>query len=149
MKQLHHGLLLLSLSLLLGLLIVPAYVVAPILFQELDSHQAGIIAGKIFHLANPIILILCFLIFIEWRRMQASIFLWASLCLLAFCIGMNEFMISPVLQDIKAQAGPINLLNDDDPMRSKFFLIHGCSAVLHLIASLCGLFIATRPAKDA
>lgn len=148
MKQLHRSLLLLSLSLILGLLIVPAYVVAPILFQQLDSHQAGLIAGSIFHLANPIILILCFVIAIEWRGMQASMFLWGSLGVLAFSIGMNEFMISPVLQDLKAQAGPINLLDDDDPLRSKFFLVHGCSSVFHLIASLCALFMVVRPAKN-
>jgi len=147
MKQLHRSLLNLSISLILGLLIVPAYVVAPILFQNLDRHLAGEIAGHIFHLSNIIVLILAFIILIEWRRMHVSLLLWIFVLLLIFCIGMNEFAIAPVLQGIKIEAGPINLLDKDDPLRSQFFLIHGCSAVLHLIASLCAFFIVIRPAK--
>jgi len=149
MKTLHHSLLLLSLSLILGLLVVPAYVVAPILFQELESHQAGEIAGEIFHLANPIVLILSLVICIEWWRMQAGVLLWSVLFLLMFSVGMNAFAIAPLLQDIKAQAGPINLLDEDDVMRSQFFLVHGCGAVMHLIASLCALLMVMRPAKHA
>jgi len=63
----------------------------------------------------------------------------------------NEFGVSPVMADLKAEAGPIDALAKDDPQRALFGLWHGISAVFHLLASLSAALLvalgAIRPVQ--
>lgn len=145
----------LCLGLILGLLVVPGYVVAPVLFANAGSSSlAGSLAGDVFHMANTSILFLIAAVLVFWFRMKKSgaeigKVRWLSLIIVALMVVGNEFGVAPVIADLKAQAGPIDGLDKDDPQRTLFGLWHGVSAVFHLIASLAAALLlalgAMRP----
>lgn len=130
----------LCLALMLGLLVVPGYVVTPVLFAKAGSHAlAGSLAGDIFHLANLGLLFLVVAVMLFWSRMgKAGVAIghlrWALLLVVVVLIAVNEFGITPVIVDLKAQMGPIDLVAKDDPVRKLFGIWHGVSAVIHLMA---------------
>jgi len=152
----------LCLALVLGLLIVPAYVVVPVLFAKLDSTaQAGHLAGDIFHMANTGIVFLITAVLVFWFRMQKSGLTigrtrWLLLGVVALLVAGNEFAVTPVIMDLKtqisAQVGSYDALSADDPLRKMFGLWHGVSAIVHLLASLCATLLvalgAMRPVES-
>jgi len=72
-----------------------------------------------------------------WMRSHAAGRLnWILLLLVILLISINEFGISPLIQDIKDSVGAIDALAKDDPQRMQFGMYHGISAVCHLLASL-------------
>ncbi|MDX8391316.1 MAG: DUF4149 domain-containing protein [Mariprofundaceae bacterium] len=134
---LRAGAVRLSLALVLALLIVPAYVVAPVLFSLLDSHaQAGHLAGAVFHIGNRSILVLLLAIAAFWWQRQAGRLRWILLLGLACVVGINEFSLSPLMEGLKSSMGSIDALPMNDPQRAEFGMWHGISAVLHLFAAL-------------
>jgi len=145
----------LCLALILGLQAVSGYVVAPVLFARAGSTAlAGALAGDIFHLANIGLLFLAAAVTVFWLRMQRSGMVigrlrWSLLAVLALLIAANEYGVSPVIADLKAQMGPIDQLADDDPQRKLFGVWHGVSALIHLFATLSAALLvacgATRP----
>jgi len=127
----------LALALVLALLVVPGYVVAPVLFSVLDSHaQAGHVAGAIFHISNRGLLFLLLAIAAFWWQREAGRLRWVLLIAVLCLIGTNEFIISPVIQDLKVAMGPIDAVPADDPQRAAFGMWHGVSAIMHLFSSL-------------
>ncbi len=136
-----------SLALVLALLVVPGYVVAPVLFSLLDSHaQAGHVAGSIFHIANRGLLVLLLAVAAFWWRRETGRLRWILLFVAVCLIGANEFILSPVIQDLKLAMGPIDAVPAGDPQRAEFGMWHGVSAILHLIASLtAALLVALGP----
>lgn len=148
----------LCLGLILGLLVVPGYVVAPVLFAKAGSASlAGALAGDVFHMANMSILFLVAAVLVFWFRMHKNGSVigqvrWLSLIVVVLMVVGNEFGVSPVIADLKAQAGPIDQLAKDDPQRVLFGLWHGFSAVFHLIASLAAALLlasgAVRPSQS-
>jgi len=148
----------LCLALILGLLVVSAYVVAPVLFNHLDSGLAGTLAGDIFHLANMGVILLVAAVAVFWFRMVKSgsdigRVRWGLLLVIGLLVVANEYGIAPVIADIKAQIGSFDAVADDDPQRKLFGLWHGVSAVVHLLASLCAAALvasgAVRPGQCA
>ena len=147
----------LCLALMLGLLVVPAYVVVPVLFDKAGSVTlAGALAGDVFHLANMGILLLIIAVLVFWFRMvkggaDIGRVRWGLLLVISLLVASNEYGIAPLIAEIKAQAGSLDVLAEDDPQRKLFGLWHGVSAVLHLLASLCAAFLvalgAVRPGK--
>ena len=145
----------LCLALMLGLLVVPGYVVVPVLFAKAGSMSlAGALAGDIFHLTNMALLFLAVAVMLFWSRMtKAGLVIgrlrWALLVLVAVLIVGNEYGITPVIMDLKSQMGPIDLVAKDDPLRKVFGIWHGVSAVIHMLAAiamlgLVGLGAASR-----
>jgi len=133
----------LALALVLALLVVPGYVVAPVLFANLDtSAQAGQLAGLIFHASNRGILILLIAVALFWWR-AASVgrWRWALLTGLLLICGINEFAIAPHMQAMKDAMGPIDAVPEGSPERAAFGMWHGISAVLHLVASLMAVLL--------
>jgi len=116
--------------------------VAPVLFAKAGSVSlAGALAGDIFHLANMALIFLAAAVLVFWLRMQKSGAVigrlrWSLLLLLAALIIGNEYGVSPVLADLKAQIGPMDLVADDDPLRKVFGMWHGISALIHLFAAI-------------
>ena len=96
-KPIHFSGLRLSLALMLGLLVVPAYVVAPILFAELESLQAGLIAGKIFHVSNIAVLILAVAAMVFAFRIQVQKSTWYLLGFLVLMVAINAFGVSAMM----------------------------------------------------
>jgi len=129
----------LSLALMAGLLIVTGYVVVPVLFaRAASSAEAGMLAGHIFHVVNKGVLLLAIAVALFWWRMGGVGKLrWAILLLVMMSVVVNEFVLTPVIVDIKNQAGPIDLLAKDHPQRVAFGMWHGISAGIHLLGSLC------------
>jgi len=134
---LRAGSLRLSLAMVLGLLTISAYVVAPILFAQLDSHQAGMIAGAMFYLVNIGVLFLSLAVAMFWFRMkEKSLLLWLPLLFLALLVAANAFILAPHMQALKDAVGVMSELAKDDPQRMQFGILHGISAVCHLLAAL-------------
>ena len=137
----------LCLALILGLLVVSGYVVVPVLFAKAGSTTlAGSLAGDVFHMANTSILILVATVAVFWLRMKKSgaeigKLRWLPLIVVLLMVVGNEFGVSPIIADLKAQAGPIDALAKSDPQRVMFGLWHGVSAVFHLIASLAAALL--------
>jgi len=148
----------LCLALMLGLLVVPGYVVAPVLFAKAGSLSlAGSLAGDIFHLANMGLLFLAVAVMLFWSRMgKAGMVIgrlrWGLWLLVVVLIAVNTYGITPLIVDLKAQMGPIDLVAKDDPLRKMFGIWHGVSAVIHLLAviatvGLVGLGAAGQSSK--
>jgi len=135
---LRMGAMRLCLALMLGLLVVSGYVVAPQLFAHVGSRaMAGMLAGHIFHLANSGVLILGVALLAFWLRSgQKSRVRWGLLAALILLVAVNEFAVTPGIAALKTEAGDITQLAADDPLRVRFGMWHGISAILHLLASL-------------
>jgi len=133
----------LCLALMLGLLVVSGYVVAPVLFAHAGSTSlAGALAGDVFHIANRGVLVLAVAVAVFWLRMRKSgadigRLRWLLVVLVAALMAGNEFGIAPMIVELKAQMGSFDALAADDPQRQLFGLWHGVSAVMHLLASVC------------
>ncbi len=135
----------LCLALVLGLLVVSGYVVAPVLFANAGSTTlAGALAGDVFHVANRGVIFLVAAVMVFWLRMSKSgceigRLRWIFAVLVGALIAGNEFGIAPIIADLKAQIGSFDALAADDPQRQLFGLWHGVSAIIHLLASLCAV----------
>jgi len=139
---LRAGAVRLSLALVLALLIVPGYVVAPVLFVNLHSQaQAGHLAGIIFHIANRGILILLLAIALFWWKRCAGRRRWIMLGVVACLVGANEFLLAPVMEALKLAMGSIDALPPGDPQRAAFGMWHGISATLDLLATLVSIVL--------
>lgn len=128
----------LMLALMFGLLVVSGYVVAPILFAKAgSSHEAGRLAGEIFHVVNNGVIIMAVAVAAFWFRMKSVTKLnWGMLLVLGSLVAINEYGVFPMIAELKLAAGPIDALADDDPLRQTFGMWHGVSAVIHLLASI-------------
>ena len=143
-KGIHFSGLRLSLALMLGLLVVPAYVVAPMLFSVLESAQAGSIAGKIFYTSNLAILILAVAAALFCRRIQVKKSTWYLLGLVMLMVAINAFGVTSMMAMIKAEAGDISMLADDDPLRWAFAFWHGMGSILQLITTMLVVVLVMR-----
>jgi len=134
---------------MLGLLVVPGYVVAPVLFAKAGSISlAGSLAGSVFHLANTGLLLLAAAVTVFWLRMgksgmYAGKWRWSLLVSLALLVAANEYGVSPVIADLKMQIGSMDLLADDDPQRKLFGMWHGVSALIHLFAAIAAAVLVS------
>ncbi len=148
---LRIGAMRLCLALMLGLLVVSGYVVAPQLFAHADSHaMAGMLAGHIFHLANSGVLILGVALLTFWLRVgQKSRVRWGLLTGLLLLVAANEFAVAPWIAALKTEAGSITQLAADDPLRARFGMWHGISAIIHLLASLLATLLVALGAGGA
>jgi len=127
----------LSLALVLALLVIPGYVVIPVLFANLDSHAlAGHLAGNIFHIANRGILLLLLAVTAFWWKRGVGRWRWIMLAVVACLVGVNEFLLSPVMEGLKSAMGSIDALPTGDPKRIEFGIWHGASFILHVLSSL-------------
>ncbi|MDQ6984057.1 MAG: DUF4149 domain-containing protein [Ghiorsea sp.] len=143
-KNIHFSGLKLSLALILGLLVVPAYVVAPMLFAELESAQAGLIAGKVFYTSNLAILILAVAAALFCQRIQVKKSTWYLLGLVGFMVAINAFGVTSMMTMIKAEAGDITALDKDDPLRWAFAFWHGMGSMIHLITTVLVVVLVMR-----
>ncbi len=140
----------LCLAMMLALLVVPGYVVAPVLFAKAGSSaEAGMLAGHVFHLANGAILLFAAALAFFWRRIGVSRMRWLLLGGLALLVAGNEFGLAPLMADLKQQMGPIDAVPDDDPQRQDFGMLHGISALLHLAASLMAVVLVGMGTGEA
>ncbi len=128
----------LALAMMLGLIVVSGYVVTPLLFAKLaTSAEAGRLAGELFHLVNIGVLILAAAVAGFWIRIKEPGRLnWIMLAAVVLLLVLNEFILFPQLAELKAQTGPIDQLAADDVRRGEFGILHGASAIVHLLAAV-------------
>ena len=122
------------LTLWVGSLWVAGFVVAPLLFAELDSRaQAGSVAGSLFTLTSYIGLVCGSLLLlvngtvfrcINWR-------LVVIVCMLLLG-AVGQFVITPMVADLRVQG------LTDTP---RFGQLHGLASVLFIITSVLGLVL--------
>lgn len=137
----------LCLALILGLLVVPAFVAAPLLFHVLDDRMlAGEIAGRMFHICNTGVLLLGFAVAAFWLRRGVARSAWLLLALLLLTVALNEFAVAGVLAEIKAAAGQLTALPATHPLRQRFGFWHGVSVGLHLVSAVAAaILVALQP----
>jgi len=140
----HQAGLKLSLALMLGLLVVPGYVLAPILFAELSSAQAGLIAGKVFYVSNIAILILACAAAAFCYRIQVTKATWYLLIAVAVLVVANAFGVSTMIAMIKTEAGDITSLSPEEPLRWAFAFWHGLGSILHLISAILMVILVMK-----
>ena len=122
------------LTLWVGSLWVAGFVVAPLLFAELDSRaQAGSVAGSLFTLTSYIGLVCGSLLLlvngtvfrcINWR-------LVVIVCMLLL-VAVGQFVITPMVADLRVQG------LSGTP---RFGQLHGLASVLFIITSVLGLVL--------
>lgn len=123
------------LALWVGALWTVGFVVAPVLFAELDRSTAGTIAGILFRYLNHAgLLIGAFLLL---RNRLSPMPATAPALLLALMLGMiliNEFGFAPQIAALR-EAG--FAAGSADAVR--FGRLHGAASVLYLVNALFGL----------
>lgn len=141
---LRAGGLRLCLALMFGLLLVPGFVVAPILFAKAGStYLAGKLAGYIFHVVNKTVVILALAVAaFWWRQGKVARTDWILLGLFFLLVVVNEWAITPAIVHLKAQIGHgFDTLPKTNPLIVRFGRWHGVSAVLYLLATLSAAWL--------
>jgi len=137
-----------ALALMLGLLVVSGFVVAPQLFAHAGSRmEAGMLAGHIFHLANVALLLLALAVVAFWLRLQSAgcvvgRWRWGLLVAVAMLVAVNQWGVAPQMEALKAlMPAGYDALVADDPLRLRFGMLHGISSILHFVASLLAVVL--------
>jgi MFS family permease len=123
------------------------FVVTPLLFARVPERMlAGLIAGKLFTLAAYIgIVCALVLLLLPLARFGSSALrqgtFWVVLLMLAL-IMVGEFGVQPVLESLKAQALPKEVMASI--LRDRFATWHGVASGLYVIQSLLGLVLVVR-----
>jgi len=96
----------------------------------------------VFHLANIALLLLALACATFWLRLQSAGITvgrlrWGLLAAVALLVAGNQWGVSPQMETVKAlMPQGYDALASDDPLRLRFGMLHGISAILHLLASL-------------
>lgn len=124
------------------------YVAAPTLFANLESRiLAGTIAGHLFRtqalvsLACGFTLLALLLPARDLAAAQRRTCLWLVAVMLA-CTLVVYFGLQPVMAAMREAAGPGGVL--ESAARSRFGMLHGISAMLHLVQALAGAWLVLR-----
>ena len=122
------------LTLWAGSLWVVGFVVAPLLFAELDDRSlAGSTAGTLFTLTSYIGLA-CGALLLVLNGAARRCINWRALVItgMLLLIVIGQFVITPMVADLRVQ------LLTDTP---RFGLLHGVASVLFLLTSILGLVL--------
>lgn len=131
----------------LGLQLGVGYLVAPVLFQNLERVKAGELAGVLFAVTAYIGLAVWLLVYFAGRqeakrahgRSHTGKWIWLLLALLA----VNQFLVTPVIEAHKT--GTANWLLT--LLGGSFGRWHGVSTVIYMVCSLLGLGLVFRLVK--
>ena len=129
------------LTLWVGSLWVAGFVVAPLLFAELDDRaMAGSVAGSLFTLTSYIGLVCGSLLLlanvtvlrgINWRAV-------VIVCMLLLVV-VGQFVVTPMVADLRVQG-----LTDT----ARFGQLHGLASVLFILTSVLGLVLVAAGQQD-
>lgn len=142
MKSFTDALQSIAVTLWAGSLWAVGFIVAPVLFSRLpDRVVAGMLAGKLFALVAWIGFgCAVYLLLFRLARFGAGSFrqgfFWIVLLMLALILA-GEFGVQPVLEGLKAQALPRDVMAS--VFRDRFNTWHGVASVLYVIESVLGI----------
>lgn len=124
------------LTLWVGSLWAIGYIVAPVLFNELDRSTAGNVAGQLFTLVSYLgMFVVAVILFVAFTQNGLAVMQqWRNrILLLAFVLIMvGQFVLHPMMAELKA-AGL------EGANAKQFATLHGVSSILYMINSLLGL----------
>ena len=129
------------LTLWVGALWVAGFIVAPLLFSELDDRAlAGSLAGSLFTITSYLGLCCGGLLLIinglnGWAVNWRAIIIVSMLLL----VVIGQFVITPMVVELRAQG-----LTDS----ARFGQMHGAASVLFIITSVLGLVLVAAGKKD-
>ena len=122
------------LTLWVGSLWVAGFVVAPLLFAELDDRaQAGSVAGSLFTLTSYIGLV-CgrLLVLVNGRVFRCINWRLVVIVCMLLLVAVGQFVITPMVADLRVQG------LSGTP---RFGQLHGLASVLFIITSVLGLLL--------
>ena len=122
------------LALWVGALWVSGFMVAPLLFAELDDRAlAGSIAGSLFTLTSYLgLLCSALLLIINGLTVRAANWRAVVIVIMLLLVAIGQFVITPMVADLRVQG-----LTDS----ARFGQLHGIASVLFLITSVLGLVL--------
>lgn len=122
------------LALWVGALWVTGFMVAPLLFAELDDRAlAGSIAGSLFTLTSYLgLLCSALLLIINGLTVRAANWRAVVIVIMLLLVAIGQFVITPMVADLRVQG-----LTDS----ARFGQLHGIASVLFLITSVLGLVL--------
>ena len=131
------------LTLWVGSLWVAGFVVAPLLFAELDDRAlAGSVAGSLFTLTSYIGLVCgSLLLLVNGAGFRRSNWRAVVLVCMLLLVVVGQFVITPMVADLRVQG------LTDTP---RFGQLHGLASVLFILTSVLGLVLvaAGRRSRD-
>lgn len=142
MKSLADALQSVAVTLWAGSLWAVGYIVAPVLFSRLpDRVLAGMLAGKLFTLVAYVgfgcaVYLLAFRLARLGTGAFKQGFFWVVLLMLALIL-VGEFGVQPILENLKAQALPKEVMAS--VFRDRFDTWHGVASGLYVIESVLGI----------
>jgi hypothetical protein len=129
------------LTLWVGSLWVAGFVVAPLLFAELDDRAlAGTVAGSLFTLTSYIGLV-CGSLLVVLNGVGFRCSNWRAVvivCMLLLVV-IGQFVIAPMVADLRVQG------LTDTP---RFGQLHGLASVLFILTSVLGLLLVAAGRRD-
>ena len=129
------------LTLWVGALWVAGFIVAPLLFAELDDRAlAGTLAGSLFTVTSYLGLccggLLLIMNGLNYRSINWRAVIIVSMLLL---VAIGQFVITPQVVELRAQG-----LTDS----ARFGQMHGAASVLFIITSVLGLILVAAGQKN-
>lgn len=127
-------------SVWLGVQIGFGYVVAPILFANLDKQMAGQLAGQLFHVSHYVGLVAWILTWLAvgrtsgWSQGKLSKNARRFLLILLGLLAVSEWLITPTIAALKAGEVPFLV----QIFGGNFGVWHGVSSVFYLAQTLVG-----------
>ena len=129
------------LTLWVGALWVTGFMVAPLLFAELDDRAlAGSVAGSLFTVTSYLGL-LCgvLLLVINGLTFRATNWRAVVIIIMLVLVVIGQFVITPMVADLRVQG-----LTDS----ARFGQLHGIASVLFLITSVLGLVLVAAGQRN-
>ena len=129
------------LTLWVGALWVTGFMVAPLLFAELDNRAlAGSVAGSLFTLTSYLGL-LCgvLLLVINGLTVRAANWRAVVIVIMLLLVVIGQFVITPMVADLRVQG----LTHS-----ARFGQLHGIASVLFLITSVLGLVLVAAGQRN-
>ena len=128
------------LTLWVGSLWTTGYIVAPVLFKQLDRVTAGIVAGQLFTIVSYIgLFVIVFMLLMAIVQVGRQVLQqWRNRILLAMFlfIMIGQFVLQPMMAELKAAGLEGN-------NATQFATLHGIASILYLLNSLLGLALIT------
>ena len=129
------------LTLWVGALWVAGFIVAPLLFSELDDRAlAGSLAGSLFTVTSYLGLC-CGSLLLIINGLSCRVINWRAVTVasMLLLVVIGQFVITPMVVELRAQG-----LTDS----ARFGQIHGAASVLFIITSVLGLVLVAAGQKN-
>lgn len=141
LRELPHWLAVIATVAWVGGMWAVGYLAVPALFQSLADRQlAGMLAGKMFTwMAFLGMACGAYLLLYQAHPVRRAVAKHKTVIvtLMLILLGVGQFLIQPVMADLKFQALPAEVMQS--PFAGQFKMLHGAASILYLLQSLLGI----------